>query len=354
MLTHIDVSSMYPWMLRERRYPVARRATLGQTHPDALRDLLRSYGVIARVRLRSEIPEYPVRRGDRTIYPVGEYTTTLAGPDLACALEEGSVVSCDMAAVYVMGEPFRGAMEALLGARAEAEAAGDRAGAVLAKLLANSLAGRLAMREGGWQRRPDMDVPGLWGEHYRLSSRHAGRRRYRHLAGIAWEWVEDRLPRGPHTSAFAYLTAYGRVHMRHLRAVCPARSVVSQDTDGLWLLPSAVDALAAMDIWADAGPGSVRVTDTADTGEWWGPRHYRAGSKWVLAGFRGATFRPEIQRIEHSSHTPMLIRDPRRPPSEVAVHTYWTQIPDGLIDGVVQPDGWILPRRIIPHRAGQE
>lgn len=345
---------MYPALLRDRLYPVKLGPVYHGIRPDALVSLCATCGVIARVRVRTERGEYPYRTPTGTIYPVGTFTTALAGPDILRLSNDGTILRVYDVATYTLGSPFRDAVSALLDARSSARADGRTGDETLSKLVANSMAGRTARREGGWVRRAKLDGENRWGDYWQVSADSGETTRHRWIAGAAWEYHEAKLPRGPHTAVFAYLTAYGRQMMRDVRDMCPARSVVAQDTDGLYLLPAGIRALIYAGISERIGAGHLRVTGSAPDGMWYGPRHYRWGAKWVLAGMPYESVDPKDGTVTYSSRTPLFDGRSNRAPEAVYMVRRTVAIPTDLERGRVQPDGWILPPRIIPGRTVEE
>lgn len=344
-VTRLDVSSMYAHLLHTMEFPVKlRHVYRGISAADVL-DLARSEGVIARVRADVRVAEYPMKTRTRTEYPLGRVTLTLTGPELLRLAQDGEIVRVEQAASYAMGRPFAATVGKLLGERADARRRGDLDAEALSKLVANSLGGKCAQRYGRWCRHPMGDCPRKWGEEFTLSHRTGRVSRFRWICGLCWRYDEEEEPRGPHTYAFAYLTAYGRLQMRQYRDACPARSVVSQHTDGLMVLPPAVRALAERGILGGEGPGTLRTEGSADSAEFWTPNHYRFGSEWTLAGFSQATWNAALSRVEYASRTPLWCQRAKSAPNTVFVRAATSKLPDGTDGGRVQPDGWILP----PH-----
>lgn len=346
-ITHVDVSSMYPTLLRDMRFPVKLRQRWAGVSGAFAQEMCEDFGVIARVHIRTSAGEFPLRRGESVLYPVGEFTTTLAGPDLIALRDCGEILRVHEMYTYDLGRPFEGAMSALLDARAKAKADRDKCAETFAKLVSVSLGGKLAQRQGAWTRRADMDEPGRWGEHHIVSTRTGTVVRTRYLAGACWAWDDSRVGAGPHTSAFAYLTAYGRQHMAGVRRALPTDAVVSQDTDGIYCTPSAVRRMTVSGMLAREGPGLLRITGSADTGQWWGPRHYRWGDKWVLAGYHSPVVSPAQSSVQHTYHTPLWQTRTHRAPDCVPVVFAESRFPAPQDGGRVQPDGWVLPPHII-------
>lgn len=346
-VTLVDVQSMYPTILRDELFPVARVGLEGPMPPARLVELAGGLGVIARVTMDAGAPEYPLRKRDRIEYPLGRMTTTLAGPEILAAARDSRIVKVHCCAVYRLGRPFRDAMQSLLNERARAEEAGDRDAQTFAKLCANSLAGKLSQNQGKWQRASKLDTPGRWGEDRIVNAQTMKVRRVRYLCGAAFEWSPDETGRGPYTAAFAYLTAYGRCQMRTYREMCPPKSVVSQDTDGMWVLPAGISALIERGALAYVGPGRLRIVDTAHTWEFLGPRHYRVGDRWVLSGFRAPVVDNARLTIGHSSSTPMLYARHMSAPSMTVTNHHETPMVRDLCGGTIGEDGWILPPRYL-------
>ena len=334
---------MYPFLLRDQVYPVSLRGVCGETTPADLIALARDAGVIARVRVDAPEAEWPLRERDRTTWPVGRFTTTLAGPDLIALAEVGKIVKVYEYAYYNLGRPFAECMSRLLRERADADARGDRDASAFAKLLANSVGGKLAQRRGAWVRASRLDEPGRWGEEQDLIVGKNGPRRTRWLLGAAWQWEEGEVAPGPHTSAFAYLTAYGRMLMRSIRRALPPRTVVSQDTDGLWLTQEGLDALASLDYPAGCGPGSLRVTRSVEWGIWYGPRHYCAGGEWTLSGYADAVVDRTGTRVKYRTRTPLFNQAARVAPDRVTILTREGAVPCDLEGAQISDDGWVVP-----------
>lgn len=353
-LYQLDVSSMYPTLLRDRAFPTRLRGVGMLKTNDDVANALRYWGVIARVRIRTPIGEYPLRRGERTIYPTGEFVTTLAGPDLEVLSNEDCIVNVYESFVYEMGEPFRDCMSALLEMRKEAMLLGDNDGQKFAKLLANSVAGKLAQRSGKWVRSEKDDEDGAWGEWTRISLKTGLSHRMRHLAGLAWVWDDTEEYRGPHTSAFAYLTSYGRQMMRVIRSACPEKTVVSQDTDGVWVLSSAISRLVSLGILGDAAPGRLRIAGNADSGIWYGPRHYEVDGRWTLSGLSEPVVDPVSLQVRYAHRPPLFAALPFAAPSRVLTHYHTTNLPRPQECGRLRPDGWIDPPHILPRKDQEE
>lgn len=282
---HLDVRSMYPFLLRSCEFPTHRTCYRDVCSRTDAQDYAESFGVIARVQISTEVAEYPERVGDRVFYRRGRFTTTLTGPELLRLKHDGKVLHTHEMSIYRLGRPFSAAAAKLIELREEARAAGRSAWELFAKLMSNGLAGKLAQRRGLWEAVPDMVPPYDWGEWLQVTGKGKKYTRFRALAGNVWEYKQDQSGEGPYTAAFAYLSAYGRLHMRDIREQLPDRSVFQQDTDGLWVTQAGRDKLDIQQTGNTGVAGELVVKASTPFARFLSPKHYFTNGGWVLAGF---------------------------------------------------------------------
>lgn len=350
-VTHLDVSSMYPSLLRDEQFPVKFRFLENRIKPQKLVELAQAWGIIARVTLTTPVAEFPRRDGDTVVYPVGRFTATLAGPEIVECARIGTLENVQIAAIYSLARPFASCADALIRIRTSATSALPLLTSLPAKLLANSLGGKLAQRAGGWERCPQMDEPSRWGMQYQVNAQTGIQTRYRYLAGLAWRWSPDKTGSGPFTAAFAYLTSYGRLMMRRIRALCPPRSVVSQDTDGIWVLPAGLAAIRAAGLLHQVGAGHLRVVGSSTNARWYGPRHYCTDGAWTLAGFSHAVMDADSRTIWDTVKSSLWARRVHGAPEETVTTVRRSIIRPDIGGGKVAPDGWVIPLKA-PSIAG--
>lgn len=88
----VDIAAAYPTMATVLPVPirrVERFESIPLDHPVLDRDDL---GILARVKVKVDRARYPVRLGDATWHPTGEFWTTLAHPEIAAARRRGELV----------------------------------------------------------------------------------------------------------------------------------------------------------------------------------------------------------------------------------------------------------------------
>jgi hypothetical protein len=340
---------MYPFLLADREYPV-RRMSYEEGQPiQMVRMLLNNYAVIASVQMAARVGEYPCRSGDRITYPTGTFDTVLCGDELRDAIDRDEVVRVYRHAAYHRGRPFAEMANTLLEMRAAARANDSPAWELFVKSLSNTFGGKLAQRRGLWERRPNVMPEVDWGEFHSLTM--AGRdkartyHRYRALAGLVWEYIQDKQLSRLLGSAFAYLTMYGRRMMLCLRSMCPTQSIVSQDTDGLWVLEKGYQALPVHDPTTDTPPGHLRLVAQSQRGQWYSPKHYWTDRGWTLAGFHGpARVSDGLSFVDTWTRNDVLT-SPDVPPTTVEVVERHVNLQCLNVGGQVDQLGWVHPHQ---------
>jgi len=140
----LDVNSMYPYVMKEFKYPVQLLRTVHSPTIKFINDVLNGYGVIAEVELFTPEPVYPVRMDHKTIFPIGEFTTTLCTEGLKYALASGHVKQINQAAIYEMEDIFTEYVDFMYKLRRKYAREENYIFELLAKYMLNALYGKFA------------------------------------------------------------------------------------------------------------------------------------------------------------------------------------------------------------------
>ena len=375
-LTRLDVTSQYPTILRDQHFPVRLVGLRGEMPVPELVSWAQYRGIIATVEAEVRCPEYPVRlprrvvyrwpgegprsrkeRLDvpvRTVYPVGRVTLTLAGPELARLAREDSIVRVHAAALYDVGKPFGGLMAHLLDLRQQGKDGQEGVIVQLAKKWAVSFGGKFSQRGGTWEPHPDICPPIRWGEYADRDEPSRRSERWRAFAGLAQRWKEGQAGAKLLAAVYAYMTSYARLQMRDLRGKLPVRSVLSQDTDGLWI---AGDVPTSLDIaLSKVGqvPGSIRRESVNQFGRWYTPRHYYVDGSWVLAGVSHGFSIIDRDKVRYTVYSNPIRQSPREAPNSIAEFHQYVDLRKVGPTEFIGPDGWSVPSRlhgesVVPH-----
>lgn len=339
----IDVRAMYPTIMRDQLFPVR---LVGVSHgwtPDRLARVAESLCVVARVRVRSCRACLPRKSGDTAGYPVGEWVTTLATPEIRAAAERNEIVRVYEVARYEPGEPFRDWGRWVLGLRARAKVIGDQSWSGFVKKMAVSLSGRLARRAGGWVHRPGVIPPVGWGEWIRRDAETQVDRRFRCLGGIVQELVvEDSRP-GTYAACYAHVTSHGRVQMDRYRERSGFRTVVAQHTDGLVVTGSGLASLEQHGAIRRGTWGHLQYEGSYQAAWYRTPNHFWHDGYYTCAGLNahhwvgadGALYGTELLDPARSAC------DPSKNPLIERVKRI--ELGDVCPGETAGPDGWVVP-----------
>ena len=151
-----------------------------------------------------------------------------------------------------------------------------------AKRLSNALYGKWGQRAYDWE--PSQMPLALGVSHVRHNGVPV---RVRWRQGMAQVRIDSGEPRLSAPSIAGHITAYGRQAMRRLLSRAEGH-VMLCDTDGMVVDDTGLAAV--LDLMGD-GLGDVRLVESASDVEIRGPREYRIGERWVVAGLpRGSQY----------------------------------------------------------------
>lgn len=343
-----DVRSMYPYLLSSRTFPCRYVGRIGRLSGAAAREIAAYYGIIAHCTIHTQSGEYPYRLENRVTFPRGYIQTVLTGPEIIAIKKPDVLISVSDGAQYIMGEPFKAAAQSLLDMRVIARQQRNAAWELFAKSVGNNLGGKLAQRRTIMKPRPDVYPPMQWGEWYSRNADTGEAIRYTARAGMVWEYVKEETGYGPYTPSFAYLTAYGRLMMRELRDLLPPYSVVSQDTDGIWVVgDNAIDVFRQNGCMGDS-PGKVSIKEVSNNAIFLGPQHYWTDKGWTLSGFHNFTLDTDRMLVIDSYQFNPLIGGSRAAPTALIERQRQSILHLENPGGKISPEGWVFPRYIDP------
>lgn len=149
--SYLDINSAYPAVMRDGLFPVSFEGIEHNPSIERLETLLSSRLLMARVRVRTEIPLYPLRMESRLVFPIGSFVTTLATPELSIALQRGHIEECEAVSIYAGENIFRPWVEEIYELRKDAKKKGDALWDEMLKRMMNSLFGKFGQRNYEWE-----------------------------------------------------------------------------------------------------------------------------------------------------------------------------------------------------------
>lgn len=304
----LDIRSQYPAIMRDRTFPVALDRKFGPISIAKLSALCEYRCPIARVVIDTDIPAYPLRLrnvkrtekgfveghtrvqtdylGSQTVFPLGKFTTTLCGPELAMACRRGHVIECLGGWEYRPGKPFEAYATWLINERDQARSSGDECREIMRKLQANSFAGKWASRGGGWVVDKNIIPETRWGEWSAVDFETGDVKNYRAISGIVQRFErDDNEPKG-FPSIFAYLTSYGRCQIYEIMEAAGNDNVIWVNTDGIVVTDEGLGNLGYKDFIGNGEAGRLRIDGKIHDFAGYGHNHYCADGQWTLSGYQ--------------------------------------------------------------------
>lgn len=150
---YIDRNSMYAAEMAAGEYPTAYVRTLRQPDIQTLsKSLDAGYLAIAQVSINTDLPIYPYRNKQKLIFPIGNFQTWLATPELEEALKRGHINNLGLVHLYRSdagreGGLFAEYVKTIYQLRQEYKRQGNAAGTQVMKDLLTNLYGKFAQRQ---------------------------------------------------------------------------------------------------------------------------------------------------------------------------------------------------------------
>jgi hypothetical protein len=308
-----DLNGAYAGVMRENWYPRKLVAYKPAAEMDDLYEWRKTLCMVARVRLVTPERPFPVWTANRRWYCVGDFWTSLAGPELEDALDRGFVRQVSAIAAYLPARLFTSFVDDIYPQVLAAQNEGRKPEARFLKMLYKSLAGKFGQREGGWNW---SDIPGWgqkWGTFPRAIDGNADSRLYRLIAGYVQQ-LDDQIDAIDSLPAIeAYVNAYGRLYMAWARDRLPSGSVLYQDTDSLHVTEEGKEAMEWKDMIHPTRLGYFHLERIAQIATYRGPKDYTLDGEHIVAGMKqgrvntGKTF---YVQEETDSLDAVLMREP--------------------------------------------
>lgn len=346
----VDVNSLYPFVMMNKKYPINRLDVYDEIFVHDLERLARAHGILAVVRLRTpEIP-FPVSHKQRLVYSLGEFVTVLCGDELTEALEKRRIVHVYRAITYAVADIFTPFVKFWSGERIKAKKEGNVARSVLCKMIMNSLYGKFGQKPGRWVDRPGVvpAVPEGYGEWVDATTGKPVL--FRAYSGNSQEWVDDYRSEYEFPAISAFVTANARHYMRKLIKVAGERNVLHQSTDSLLLLEPGMIALNEAGLIDPHEIGKLKHELTASECEIWGGNWYKCAGKFTRTGFWGrAKETPDGKHVAEVWET-CETQLQRKPDGSHWITEIELQHQNPQPKGIVDPDGSVRPWYLDPER----
>ena len=336
----LDTNSLFPSVMRLGEFPSKLvRFELKTSFRPEIPEINWSKS-IAEVDMLTIEPIFPMRRNGATIYPVGRFKTSLAGPELALAHKLGCIRGVSSWSEYETEVLFDYWVESIWAMRSEFKQSGNRLYEQFAKRLLNSLYGKFAQRSPQWVN-VEGSMAGLpWSSWTEPDSKTGESVSFR---SIGWQ-IQRAQERGEIEGTFpaisAFTTAYARLRMNQLRKIAGRMNCYYQGIDSLIVTREGLQRLELAGEVSETELGRMRIQLHSDTGIIWEKMDYEIGDKVAISGRSTLVEIAEATKAMQRKFAVASLLFRGRPAAEVMEEiTPWERQHCG-VNGVPSRDGW--------------
>lgn len=283
----LDFQSAYPTIAANFPLPAARQGNFDSLPLQS--DLIcgDTYGIIAQAEIQTSTPRYPVRINGRVAYPVGRFSTVLAGPEIAEARRLGDLVSIGPGWLHKLSPHMREWAGWVLEVTGDQRPDVPRVARRTVKHWGRAVIGKTAAK--GWRTIPLESLGGSgWDYRPAWNAELGAPSHLTDVCGQAAETISHGDGDNAYPAILAWVESWTRVYLSRAIDAVNRRHVATCDTDGL-ITDSVGDPLALI-ARADLGPLRLRVKGHYDAVKILGPQHVITPGDTKLAGIpRSAT-----------------------------------------------------------------
>lgn len=292
---YIDVNSMYPAVMRANLYPSRLVSVYGRPDTSELTKWAAMFTMVGEVDIKTTLPIYPVIMAGKLVFPIGEFTATLAHPELLCAIERGHAQKVHRVACYEKAELFTEFIDEIYAMRLKAKADGNAVQSWMFKILMNSLYGKFGQRGRRFETIDECDPNEIdaWLE---VDADTGDVRNLRKFGGIVQEWISEDESRHSFPAIAATVTSYARQLLWDAIETAGRENLYYCDTDSMVVNRAGFDRI--QHLMDDSRLGYWKLEETFSELTIYGPKDYVFGSTARTKGVRANALWLSPNRIE--------------------------------------------------------
>lgn len=279
----LDVSSLYPAVMHDERFPLRLRGVCPRLSVVELSHLLTEFCVCAHATLRTQTPFAALVENGKLIFPVGEFDAYLSTPELEYAIQHEELVEIHAAAVYEVGSPFVEFVEDLYGRKVAAARDGNLVESGHFKLLLNAFSGKWGQNGVKWRSlRKAKSQAVRFVSVFDFDTKEVTR--YRAFNGLVQVRETFRESTQSHPAIAAHITAHGRMRLYALiRQIAPEHRFYC-DTDSVLVDEEGLKQIEHL--VADEVLGGLRLVGKFSDGFIYGCKDYVLDGRRKTKGVR--------------------------------------------------------------------
>lgn len=281
----IDVNSLYPYIMKTKPVPHRLIECASNLHWQRGRMPFSPINSIAEVMLSTDSVPYPKRTKRAVFYPIGQYSTTLAGPELMAADRAGHIVAWRSWATYACAVLFKDYVDHFYNLKSESKKSGNETQYAFAKMLLNSLYGKFGQCDSVWTEAPKVPAKDAYHTWIEYGPDANDLNVYR---SVGWQTFKQQ-PKVASERSFpaiaAFVTSWARMYMSEIKDFAGPSQVYYENTDSLILRGDAYKRLELAG-WIDkVAIGKLKMIDSRPEVTIFGPNDLMFGPRIIKAGF---------------------------------------------------------------------
>lgn len=313
-----DFQNAYASIARDYPVPMRLLGPMPRSYNWRQNLLSRSTGLLASVRIRTDVPVVPTSHNGRIVWPTGEFETTLWDVEIHAAMEAGAMVEVLSGFLYRKGPALKAWGEWLLSQLDAPDTSVPAWQKAILKHHARALIGRMAMTYRSWEEfgiAPEAQVRAMTisdlMDNETYDTMQIGRTIWRDGGRVEWYKSMPMIT--------GYIQAIARVRLWNVIRALPDRTVLYVDTDSLVATDRHLDVIDTI-ARSEIGRG-LRLKRSWDGFAIYGPRQIVTGNKVRVSGlptranrvasrtFNGEVWDSLAQSIRRGGATSVIVRN---------------------------------------------
>lgn len=231
---YIDVNSMYPYVMANFNYPTKLLSYQSYNSISDLKIAIRDgVGLVAKVKVKTEKPYFPLRRDKKLIFPVGEFWTYLSTPEIEFALKHKLIIKVAECSYYEMKPIFKPFVDYFYNERLKAKKLKDKVHDYLFKLMMNCLYGKFGQLKENWEA-VDIAPPHAISNYVESDFETGEEKHVKELGGTRFEKIgEDSEAFNSFPAVASHVTSQARIHLLNHIIQTKIENVYYMDTDSI-------------------------------------------------------------------------------------------------------------------------
>lgn len=279
----IDVNSMYPYVMKEFKYPSAL-ARVGKelTYEQAsyIRD---KFGIIADCTICTPIPYFVDTSSGRNTYPIGTFRTMLTTEEFYLAFDNRWIQEVHEYALYRMRPIFKQYIDFFYGLKVKCTEQGWGLQRAFTKLYLNSLYGKFGQRGYKDEEIGRVAVPGL-GVWFSIDATTHETYQYRLIGHSLLRYWQEGEAWNSFCAIAAHVTANARLYLYNTIMRIGREHAYYSDTDSIIIDREGYKVIR--DDLHDTRLGAWALEGQSDKVEVLAPKHYWFHDHWTRKGVR--------------------------------------------------------------------